>query len=88
LNSVSDPKLTWKLIIEVSCSKINNKDNIKTVIYNEQKYDVNNDLKVSNIFLKKIENIDVINIVNNCMYDTAAGLDKITIKLLKCIIEL
>ncbi|KAE9528894.1 hypothetical protein AGLY_012469 [Aphis glycines] len=123
--SVSDsPKLTWKLINEISCSKINNKDDIKTLIYNEQKYDANNDPKeVSNIFnkffmnmgkklaessnfsanncvlngnnefsfdslfSKKIVNIDVINIVNKCKDDTAPSIDKITIKLLKCIIE-
>lgn len=52
--SVSDnPKLTWKLIYKITCSKINNKDDIKTVIYNEQQYDVNSDPKeVSNIFNK------------------------------------
>lgn len=52
--SVSDnPKLTWKFINEISCSKISNKDEIKTVIYNEQIYDAKNDPKeVSNIFNK------------------------------------
>jgi len=123
--SISDsPKLTWKLINEISCSKINSKNDIKTLIYNEQKYYANNDPKeVSNIFStffinmgkklaessnfsanncvlngnnefsfdslfsKKIVNIDVINIVNKCNDDTAPGIDKITIKLLKCIIE-
>jgi len=31
--SVSDSlKLTWKIINEISCSKINNKDDIKTLI--------------------------------------------------------
>lgn len=50
--SISDnPKLMWKLINEISCSKINNKDEIKTVLYNKQIYDANNDPKeVSNIF--------------------------------------
>lgn len=113
--NVSDnPKLTWKLINEISCSKINsNKDEIKNAIFNEQKYDVKNDpMEVSNIFnkffinmgkklakssnyseknyalyrdnelsfdnffSKKITNIDVINIINNCKDDTTAGTNR------------
>lgn len=34
-------------------------------------------------FSEKITNIDVINIINNSKDDSAAGIDKITIKLLK-----
>lgn len=124
--SVSDNlKLTWKLINKISCTKINKKDEIKTVIYNDHKYSVNNDpnemsiifntffiemgkklaessnfsakncvLNKDNEFsfvsfwFKKIANIDVINIVNNCKDVTAPVIDKITVKLLKCIIEL
>lgn len=40
------------------------------------------------MFSKKIVNSEVINIVRNRKDDTAAGLDKVTIKLIKYIIEL
>jgi len=43
-----------------------------------------NELTFDSLFSIKIINTDVINKINNCKDDTAAGIDKITIKLLKC----
>jgi len=47
-----------------------------------------NELSFDSLFSKEITNTDVINIINDCKDDTAAGIDMITIKLLKCISEL
>lgn len=40
------------------------------------------------MFSKKIENSEVVKIVRTCKDNTADGQDKVTIKLIKCIIEL
>lgn len=47
-----------------------------------------NTISFDNLFSKKIVNSEVIEIVRNCKDDTTAGLDKVTIKLIKYIIEL
>lgn len=54
----NNPKLTWQLINEITCSKNINKDTIKTIIHKGQQYDTDNDpTVVSNIFNKFFINI-------------------------------
>jgi len=55
---------------------------------NKEFLNVNYNFSFDNLFNEKIENSDILKIVDNCKDDTAAGFDRVTIKLLKNSIDL
>lgn len=50
-------------------------------VLNKEFSNINNNFSSNNLFIKKIENSDILKIVDNFKDDTAAGFDRITIKI-------
>jgi len=116
-NVSSNPEMTWKLISEITSSKMSSNDDIIKLKNNDYEINVKNDpITVSNmlsnfftniaqnnlnipiisginhihknvsyndVFLKKIESSDILDIINSFKDDTAAGLNKVSLKIVR-----
>jgi hypothetical protein len=56
-------------------------------VLNKEFSNISHNFSFDNLFNKKIENSDILKVVDNFKDDTAAGFDRVTIKILKNIID-